>query len=53
MAKIPAATNRLFRNVFVCKNCGLKMRADVRKIIEGKVKCRRCKGRQFRPKKKK
>jgi len=46
--KIPAAQTRLFRNIFVCKDCGSKMRADPRKIIEGKVKCRKCKKRAFR-----
>jgi hypothetical protein len=51
--KIPAAQQRLFRNVFVCKNCGTKIRADPRKIIDGKVKCRKCKKRVFRQIKKK
>lgn len=46
--KIPAAQKRLFLNVFVCKNCGARMRADPRKIIEGKIKCRKCKKRAFR-----
>jgi len=46
--KIPAAQTRLFRNIFVCKDCGSKIRADPRKIIEGKVKCRKCKKRAFR-----
>ena len=51
--KIPAAQQRLFKNVFVCKNCGSKIRADPRKIIEGEIKCRRCKKRAFRAIKKK
>lgn len=51
--KIPAAQARLFKNVFVCKDCNSKIRADPRKIIEKKVKCRKCKGRAFRPIKKK
>ncbi len=46
--KIPAAQKRLFMNVFVCKNCGSKIRADPRKIILGKIKCRKCKKRAFR-----
>ncbi len=49
MVKIPAAQARLFKNVFVCRNCSAKMHADARKILEGKVKCRRCKGKIFRP----
>jgi len=48
MAKIPEAMRRLYKNVFVCKNCSSKIRADPRKIIEGKIKCRKCKGRAFR-----
>lgn len=47
--KIPAAQARLLRNVWVCRNCNSKIRAEARKIIEGKVKCRKCKSRAFRP----
>ena len=46
--KIPVAQARLFKNVFVCRNCNSKVRSDARKIIEGKVKCRKCKKRAFR-----
>jgi len=53
MAKIPAAQNRLFKNIFVCKRCSTKIRANPAKIIEGKIKCRRCNTKKFRPKKKK
>ena len=53
MAKIPEAMNRLFKNVFVCKNCQSKKKADQLKILEGKVKCRKCGKRAFRPLKKK
>ncbi|MBI2043469.1 hypothetical protein HYT25_03710 [Candidatus Pacearchaeota archaeon] len=53
MAKIPEATNRLFRNVFVCKSCSAKIRAEPLKILAGKVKCRKCKKKSFRPIKKK
>jgi ribosomal protein L40E len=53
MAKIPEAQNRLFKNVFVCKKCKGKIRSDPRKIIEGKVKCRKCKSTAFRPLRKK
>ncbi|MBU0958026.1 MAG: hypothetical protein KKF56_04430 [Nanoarchaeota archaeon] len=48
MAKIQAAQNRMFKNVFVCKKCGTKIKADSRKIIELKVKCRRCQRKAFR-----
>jgi len=47
--KIAAAQARMFKNVFVCKKCGKKTRAEARKIIEGKVKCRRCESKAFRP----
>ena len=48
MAKIESAQTRLFKNVFVCKNCKTKIRADPRKIITGKVRCRKCKSSSFR-----
>jgi formylmethanofuran dehydrogenase subunit E len=48
MAKIPAAMNRLFKNVFVCKNCSSKIRAEGVKVLEGKVRCRKCNGKAFR-----
>jgi len=53
MAKIIEASNRLYKNVFVCKKCQTKIRADPQKILKGKVKCRKCKKRAFRPLKRK
>jgi ribosomal protein L40E len=53
MAKIQSAMDRLFKNVFVCKRCSTKIRADPKKIIEKKVRCRKCGGKNFRPKRKK
>ena len=53
MVKIPEASNRLFKNVFVCKKCQIKMKADPQKILKGKIKCRKCGRRVFRPIKKK
>lgn len=53
MAKIPEAQNRMFKNVYVCKRCQIKMRADPQKILKGKVKCRKCGKKTFRPLKKK
>jgi len=46
----PEVEARLFRNVFVCKHCKAKIRALPSQIAEGKVKCRRCGRRVFRPK---
>lgn len=53
MAKILEAQNRIFKNVFVCKNCQSKMRVAPQKVLEGKVKCRKCRKRAFRPLRKK
>lgn len=47
--KLPAAQARLYKNMFVCKNCKAKLRADPRKILEKKVRCRKCLKRDFRP----
>ncbi|MCH7568223.1 MAG: hypothetical protein IIA87_02270 [Nanoarchaeota archaeon] len=47
--KIAAAQTRLYKNVFVCKNCGQKMRTDALKVISKKIKCRRCDKHVFRP----
>lgn len=51
--KIPVTQARLFKNIFVCKNCKTKLRADPRKILEKKVRCRKCLGKAFRPIRKK
>jgi len=53
MAKILEAQNRLFKNVFVCKKCQTKIRANPVKILNGKIKCRKCKKNTFRPLRKK
>lgn len=47
-----AVRKRLFDNVFVCMNCKAKMRANPRKVREGKVKCRKCGSKDLRPKSK-
>ncbi|VVB78503.1 Uncharacterised protein [uncultured archaeon] len=51
--KLAATHARLFKNMFVCKNCKTKVRADSRKILEGKVRCRKCLKKAFRPIRKK
>ena len=53
MAKFDEANKRLFRNIFVCKRCKSKLRAPNMKVIEGRVKCRKCNNKTLRPKKKK
>lgn len=46
------AQRRLFHNIYVCKVCKRKIRADPRDVQLGKVKCRKCGSRELRPKKK-
>lgn len=53
MAKFPEANARLFKNIFVCKRCKSKIRAPNIKVIEGRVKCRKCDYNALRPKRKK
>lgn len=48
MAKIQEATERLFKDIFVCKRCKSKIRAQSIKIIAKKVACRNCGGKSFR-----
>ncbi|MGV8142581.1 MAG: hypothetical protein ACP5NS_03005 [Candidatus Pacearchaeota archaeon] len=47
--KLPAAMQRLFKNMFVCKNCGQKMRTESLKVISKTIICRRCGKHSFRP----
>ena len=53
MARLPAAQNRTMKNVFFCKSCGAIRRIDAKRILEGKIACRRCGKRKFRAIKKK
>jgi len=53
MAKIAAAQARTFKNIFVCKRCSSKIRAEPRKVILGRVKCRKCGSTALRTKRKK
>ncbi len=46
--KIPVAQKRMFQNVFVCRKCKKKIRAQPVKITAGKIKCPRCDGKAFR-----
>ena len=48
----PEAMHRLYFRVFVCRKCKSKIRADYRKVREGKVKCRKCGSKALRPKRK-
>ena len=51
--KIKEAADRMFKNVFICKNCKSKQRADPLKVLKGKIKCRNCKKAAFRTPRKK
>jgi len=51
--KIPTAQKRLFKDVFVCRDCNQKIRTDASRVIAKKIKCRRCNGKSFRQKRKK
>ena len=53
MAKIPEADARIFRNIFICKKCKSRIRASSMKVIQGKIKCRKCGSRALRPVRKK
>jgi len=48
MVKFPEVSERLFRNVYVCKRCKTKMKSLPQKILEKRVKCRGCGGKSFR-----
>lgn len=53
LAKFPEAEARKFRNRYVCRRCKSVMKAPPRKVLDGKIKCRKCDGRAFKPKRKK
>ena len=48
MAKFPEANVRLYKNVFVCKDCKAKTRAQHMKVLQGKVACRKCGSKALR-----
>lgn len=47
-SRFPEAENRLFHRMFVCMDCGGKMKADNIKVRAGKVKCRKCRSKNLR-----
>lgn len=51
-AKNAAAMSRLYERVYVCMLCNAKIRADPEKVMAGKIKCRKCYGKELRPKSK-
>lgn len=53
MVRFPEAQKRLYENVFVCRKCKKKVRADPAKIRKGKISCRGCFSKALRPVRKK
>ncbi len=51
--KIPVAQNRLFNNVFICRDCNKRIRTQAVRVIAKRIKCVRCSGHSFRPVRKK
>lgn len=51
MATFVEAEARLFKNIYVCKNCKKKFRTSIGKVLSGKAICRNCKskGKKVRP----
>lgn len=52
MGKFPEASARIFKRVFICKNCKGKVKTDMQKILQKKVLCKKCGSKRFRPIKK-
>jgi ribosomal protein L40E len=47
----PVADARLFKDVYVCRNCNAKLRVSNPKLLRPmRVKCRRCGSQSLRPK---
>ncbi len=53
MAKLPAAQARLFKNIFICKECKSRIRTQPLRVIAGTVRCRKCRSNALRPIRKK
>lgn len=49
MVKFPEASQRMFKNVFVCRRCKTKQKASPQKIIKRMVACKKCGCRALRP----
>jgi len=53
MVKFPEADARKMKNIYVCRKCKSKIRAQPMKVIQGKVACRKCASHQLRTVRKK
>ncbi|MFA4887746.1 MAG: 50S ribosomal protein L40e [Candidatus Nanoarchaeia archaeon] len=52
MVRFPEATKRIFGNVYVCRKCKTKRKADPAKVLKGKISCKKCASKALRPIKK-
>lgn len=52
MVRFPEATRRIFGNMFVCRKCKAKRKADSAKVLRKEVVCRKCGSTALRPAKK-
>ncbi|HLC86384.1 MAG TPA: hypothetical protein VJG30_03805 [Candidatus Nanoarchaeia archaeon] len=53
MVRFPEAGKRLYKNVFVCRKCKTKRRADPSKVRKGLISCKNCSSYALRPVRKK
>ena len=53
MGKFPEAAARLLDNIFVCRVCKAKIRTTNLRVLNGKVRCRKCSSTTLRPARKK
>ncbi|MFH1972618.1 MAG: hypothetical protein ABIJ18_04035 [archaeon] len=49
MARFEATQARLYKRIFVCKKCKTKIRTDINRVLQKKVKCRNCQSKEMRP----
>lgn len=52
MVRFPEATKRIFGNVFVCRKCKSRRKADNARVLKKEVVCRKCGSTALRPIKK-
>ncbi|MFW6014631.1 MAG: 50S ribosomal protein L40e [Candidatus Nanoarchaeia archaeon] len=53
LAKFPEAEKRLVKGKFVCRRCYSVIRSTNIRVLEGRIKCRKCNYRGLRPARKK
>jgi ribosomal protein L40E len=53
MVRFPEASQRMFKNVFICRKCKHKQRTTPLKVLNKAIICKHCGGKTFRAAKKK